>query len=324
MERLFEQQFYREHIEAARDWLEANAVALSVANLAQVLVIGLAYLAAAAAAPRARRAPTGPDDPAAILFSGGTTGSPKGIVLSNRNIVAEGMQVSAWGGVGAGDRILAILPIFHGFGLGVCINAMLMAGGTAVLVPVFSAETAAKLIARKRPLDLLDAYARIASDPAVRAPYLLFAGDGELRPVLEAAIARQKLDGARVLGFQSQAQLAALYDLADLLVLPSERESWGLVVNEAMNAGRAIVASDRIGSAVDLVKPGQNGAIFRCDDVEDFARALRDVIGDADRLAAMGRASRAIIDRWDFDADVAGLRPALAALLPTRAATAPA
>ena len=55
MERLFDQQFYRDHIETARSWLEANALALSVATLAQILVIGLAYLAARAAAPRVRR-----------------------------------------------------------------------------------------------------------------------------------------------------------------------------------------------------------------------------------------------------------------------------
>src|ERR1039458_9906490 len=66
-------------------------------------------------------------DPAAILFSGGTTGVPKGILLSNRNFIAEGMQAAAWGGIGEGDSILAILPIFHGFGLGVCVNAAFMA-----------------------------------------------------------------------------------------------------------------------------------------------------------------------------------------------------
>jgi len=92
-----------------------------------------------------------PEDPAAILFSGGTTGSPKGIVLSNRNFIAEGMQAAAWGGLEQGDSILAILPIFHGFGLGVCVNAALMAGGTSILVPVFDPATTAALLRAKRP-----------------------------------------------------------------------------------------------------------------------------------------------------------------------------
>jgi long-chain acyl-CoA synthetase len=91
------------------------------------------------------------DDPAAILFSGGTTALPKGIVLTNRNFIAQGMQATAWGGIRAGDSILAILPVFHGFGLGVCVNAALMAGATSILVPAFDAGEVARLIRRKRP-----------------------------------------------------------------------------------------------------------------------------------------------------------------------------
>ncbi len=90
-------------------------------------------------------------DPAAILYSGGTTGAPKGILLSNRNFIVEGMQAAAWGGLGVGDSLLAILPIFHGFGLGVCINAVLMAGGTSILVPTFDARSVARLIRSRRP-----------------------------------------------------------------------------------------------------------------------------------------------------------------------------
>lgn len=105
----------------------------------------------AVAHPSAAPAASSTDDPAAILFSGGTTGSPKAIVLSHRNFVAEGMQAAAWGGIEAGSAILAILPIFHGFGLGVCVNAMFMAGGTAILVPQFSAKAVAKLVRTKRP-----------------------------------------------------------------------------------------------------------------------------------------------------------------------------
>lgn len=89
--------------------------------------------------------------PAAILFSGGTTDLPKGVVLSNRNLIAEGMQAAAWGGMTERDSILAILPIFHGFGLGVCVNAAFMAGGKSILVPMFSPEVVAKLLRAKRP-----------------------------------------------------------------------------------------------------------------------------------------------------------------------------
>jgi len=78
------------------------------------------------------------DDLAVILYSGGTTGFPKGIMLSNMNFISEGMQVAEWGrmkDVEGGPSILAILPLFHGFGLGVCVNAAFMGGARAFLSP---------------------------------------------------------------------------------------------------------------------------------------------------------------------------------------------
>jgi len=91
------------------------------------------------------------DDLAVIMYSGGTTGKPKGIMLSSYNFVAQGTMAAAWGGMTENDSMLAILPIFHGFGLGVCINAIFMGGATSILVPQFTAESVAKLIASKRP-----------------------------------------------------------------------------------------------------------------------------------------------------------------------------
>ena len=105
----------------------------------------------AAAAPATGEPAGRTEDAAAILFSGGTTGLPKGIVLSNRNLIAEGMQAASWCGLGEKDAILAILPIFHGFGLGVCVNAAFMAGGKSILVPQFSAEIVSKVLRKDRP-----------------------------------------------------------------------------------------------------------------------------------------------------------------------------
>ena len=101
--------------------------------------------------PPAPKAQMGTDEMAVILFSGGTTGVPKGIMLSNANFISEGMQVAAWGKMGGGDSMLAILPIFHGFGLGVCVNALFMGGGKSILVPQFTPEIVADLIKKKRP-----------------------------------------------------------------------------------------------------------------------------------------------------------------------------
>ncbi len=101
--------------------------------------------------PKAPKAEMGSDEMAVILYSGGTTGVPKGIMLSNYNFISEGMQVAAWGAMDGADSILAILPIFHGFGLGVCVNAIFMGGGKSILVPQFTPEIVADLIRKKRP-----------------------------------------------------------------------------------------------------------------------------------------------------------------------------
>ena len=90
-------------------------------------------------------------DPAVILYSGGTTGTTKGIVLSNRNFNALGQQVIAANPMfRPGDKMLAAMPIFHGFGLGVCIHTMLSQGGRCILVPRFTPKSYAKDLVKNR------------------------------------------------------------------------------------------------------------------------------------------------------------------------------
>ena len=91
------------------------------------------------------------DDPAVILYSGGTTGTTKGIVLTNKNFNALGQQVKAANPMyRSGDKMLAAMPLFHGFGLGVCIHTMLSQGGCCILVPRFTAKSYAKDIVKYR------------------------------------------------------------------------------------------------------------------------------------------------------------------------------
>ena len=88
-------------------------------------------------------------DPAVILYSGGTTGTTKGILLSNKNFNALGQQVIAANPMfRIGDKMLAAMPLFHGFGLGVCVHTMLSQGGRCILIPRFTAETYAKQIVK--------------------------------------------------------------------------------------------------------------------------------------------------------------------------------
>lgn len=92
-----------------------------------------------------------PSDPAVILYSGGTTGTTKGILLSNLNFNALAAQIYATNPMfKPGDRMLAAMPLFHGFGLGVCIHSMLANGGSCILVPRFTPESYSKLITKHK------------------------------------------------------------------------------------------------------------------------------------------------------------------------------
>lgn len=160
---------------------------------------------------------------------------------------------------------------------------------------------AGKLMARKHPHTLLDAWK--TADWGGRAPHLLFVGDGAMADRLKAAAP----PGVVFAGFRNQGQLPVLYGLADLFVLASEREPWGLAVNEAMACGTAVLVGDRVGCAVDLVDPSC-GATVPAGDVAALAALLPPLLA---RSEAAGQAAVRRIAGWDFAADLSGLRAAL-------------
>lgn len=171
---------------------------------------------------------------------------------------------------------------------------------------------AGKLVAHKGADELLAA-AAILNRQGSAKPYYLFAGDGPELASLRAAAAPLG-DAVRFLGFQNQSALPALYDLCDVFVMPSRFEPWGLVVNEAMNAAKPIIASDRVGAAADLVHHGANGFVYPSGNAEKLAEALAQ-LNDAPPLRQqMGQASRSRIDSWNFSAVRQGLLAALAAV----------
>lgn len=91
-------------------------------------------------------------DPAAVLYSGGTTGATKGILLTNKNFNALASQIIATNRMfRPGDKMLAVMPMFHGFGLGVSIHSMLAKGGRCILIPRFNPESYAELLKKRRP-----------------------------------------------------------------------------------------------------------------------------------------------------------------------------
>ena len=92
-----------------------------------------------------------PDEMALMIYFGGTTGIAKGIMLSHSAVVANAHQVKAWGHLTAEEQILAVLPLFHGYGMSVCMNAPVLSGMEIVLMPKFSAGEIAKTIHKHRP-----------------------------------------------------------------------------------------------------------------------------------------------------------------------------
>src|SRR5262249_31333957 len=126
----------------------------------------------------------------------------------------------------------------------------------------------AKLQPWKRPQDVLRAFAKAN----VLGAHLVYAGEGPQRQELETeAKALGVAERVRFLGFTNQLQLPAVYRASDLLVLPSQYEPFGVVVNEAMLCRCPVAVSDRVGAGYDLVHPSQNGFIFPCGDVDALA-----------------------------------------------------
>jgi glycosyltransferase involved in cell wall biosynthesis len=170
---------------------------------------------------------------------------------------------------------------------------------------------AGKLQPLKRVQDLIDACAGFARERRELGPYLVIVGDGEQRAALTSRALGVHLDTVWA-GFRNQTELPAFYDLCDLFVLPSDNEAWGLVLNEAMNAAKPVVASDCVGAARDLIQEGINGHVFPAGDVDALRDRIASVLKDPERALSMGRASREIISGWNFEAGRAGLLGALA------------
>ena len=99
--------------------------------------------------------------------------------------------------------------------------------------------------------------------------------------------------------------------MADVLVLPSSFEPWGLVLNEAMCGGLPVVASDKVGAAADLVRDGVNGFVYPAGNVGALADRLQRVLGNEQVRLEMARQSHQIISHWGIKEDIEGVLKAL-------------
>lgn len=172
---------------------------------------------------------------------------------------------------------------------------------------------ASKLQTRKRCEDLVEAYKNLSPGPGIEPhPYLVIVGDGEERAALERQVAESGFEGVRFCGFRNQSELPRFFDIATVFVLPSRHEPWGLIVNEVMNAGRAVIISDDVGCQPDLIRDGIEGCVFPVEDIAALTDALRKVLATPGTAAAMGLRGLERIREWDFEEDIRGLRRAIA------------
>ena len=163
----------------------------------------------------------------------------------------------------------------------------------------------------KRPDLAINAFIKVAED----LPHadLLMIGDGPRREQCQKMVPAHLVDRVKFLGFiGNQRELSAIYRGADALVMCSSYEPWALVVNEAVCAGMAMISSNVVGAACELVWDGQNGRVFPSGNVDALAQAMREVL-QPDNLPRMKAASHRVLASWRARADpVVGMRTALA------------
>ena len=131
--------------------------------------------------------------------------------------------------------------------------------------------------------------------------HLLLAGNGPNENGLRGLADKSNVTAnIHFTGFKNQTYMPALYQAADLFCLPSKSESWGLSINEAMACGRAILASDKVGCAADLIAAEKNGAVFISGDAGSLVKKLQQLTESKAQLITLGQRSKEIIKAWGF------------------------
>ncbi|MBX6330728.1 MAG: glycosyltransferase family 4 protein [Gemmatimonadaceae bacterium] len=167
-----------------------------------------------------------------------------------------------------------------------------------------------KLTARKHPEALL----RLGVPSAFPRLHVVIAGSGPMEGELSASAASLGATSVTFLGFVNQAKLPEVYGLGDIFVMPSEREPWGLVLNEAMASGLAPVVSSDVGAAADLITPDETGFVFESRAWDAMTRHVQRLAADDALRARIAEAARARSSRYSHAAAAQGVLDALAAL----------
>ena len=139
-----------------------------------------------------------------------------------------------------------------------------------------------------------------------------FRRSGPEEQALKDYVQEHDIAGVPFFGFQNQSQLPKYYSTADVFVMASEHDSWGLVLNEVMCAGIPIIATNKVGAVRDLVRHGENGFIYESGNIDELSGYLSQLLDDLERCKLMGAQSRRIIEQWDHEYCVRGIKQAMA------------
>jgi glycosyltransferase involved in cell wall biosynthesis len=164
-----------------------------------------------------------------------------------------------------------------------------------------------KLIEIKNPFLMLEAYKKIQTINTA----LVVVGDGKLRENMEAYIKKHDLLNVKMVGFKNQSEIANYYALSDVLLLTSKSETWGLVVNEAMNFEMSFILSSGVGCAKDLIHENENGFIFENGHVDDLANKMRFMIENPSFLPLAAAKSKEIIALYSVETTIKNIKTAL-------------
>ena len=171
---------------------------------------------------------------------------------------------------------------------------------------------AGKLEPKKNPLMLLEAFKQLNALNA----HLLFVGNGKLEEKLKAnffplntSTPFSVIRRVHYMDFQNQRRMPVVYQACDVFCLPSQGpgETWGLAINEAMACGKAVIVSDKVGCGKDLVKSGENGFIFKYDDVDELVKALNYFLLYPEKIYDFGKKSQEIIKNYTFGHIIASI-----------------
>jgi glycosyltransferase involved in cell wall biosynthesis len=166
-----------------------------------------------------------------------------------------------------------------------------------------------QLIERKGVATLIHAYAKLKETHPDAG--LVIVGYGQQEAALKALCAEKRLADVHFLGAADLPEMPRFYGLADLFVLPSYEEVWGLVINEAMACGLPVITTHRVGASVDLVREGVNGYVVEDGDVVQLYEAMRKIVLNDDLQLEMGRASQEMIRRFGIEQAVQGMIDAI-------------